>query len=145
MFENDKQILSGAADRTRGIGITGSHLANYYDHSMNSNNERVGAKISGKGLIRFHGSAGSASHGSQFNYSASGFTPTTIQKLSDVKNPQKELILKFINKKAQKLPELSFFKNLRELDLSGNLLNEEIKELNSLNYLKNLNLSNNKI
>jgi len=44
-----------------------------------------------------------------------------------------------------KLPELSLFKNLRELDLSGNLLTDEVKELNSLNFLKNLNLSFNKI
>ena len=43
-----------------------------------------------------------------------------------------------------KISEIQLFKNLRELDLTGNML-QEVKELNSLNFLKNLNLSYNKI
>jgi len=62
-----------------------------------------------------------------------------------VKNPQKLLTFRFVNRKATKITEISLFKNLRELDLTGNMLQEEIKELNALNFLKNLNLSYNKI
>ena len=75
----------------------------------------------------------------------STFPAAPIQKLSDIKNPQKLLTLRFVNRKASKLAEISLFKNLRELDLSGNMLQEEVQELNSLNFLKNLNLSYNKI
>lgn len=73
------------------------------------------------------------------------FPAVPIQKLSDIKNPQKLLTLRFVNKKATRLAEISLFKNLRELDLSGNMLQEEVPELNCLNFLKNLNLSYNKI
>ena len=49
-----------------------------------------------------------------------------------------------MNRKVTKISEIQLFKNLRELDLTGNML-QEVKELNSLNFLKNLNLSYNKI
>lgn len=52
---------------------------------------------------------------------------------------------RFVNQKATKLTEISSFKNLQELDLSGNLLQEQVKELQRLNFLKRLSLSNNKI
>jgi len=96
-------------------------------------------------MIKFIGSAGSGSHGSNFNSSVSTFPAAPIQRLSDVKNPQKLLTFRFVNRKATKITEISLFKNLRELDLTGNMLQEEIKELNALNFLKNLNLSYNKI
>ena len=48
-----------------------------------------------------------------------------------------------MNKKATKIGEIAQFKNLQELDLSGNLLKEEVRELSCLNFLKRLNLSNN--
>ena len=41
--------------------------------------------------------------------------------------------------------ELRAFKNLTQLDLSGNLLTKEVPELKELQFLKKLNLSNNQI
>ena len=41
--------------------------------------------------------------------------------------------------------DIQLFKNLTELDLSGNLLFQEVKELKALTFLKKLNLSNNQI
>jgi hypothetical protein len=72
------------------------------------------------------GSAGSVSHGSNFNSSTSTFPAAPIQKLSDVKTPQKLTSFRFVNRKATKLQEISLFKNLLELDLSGNLLQEQV-------------------
>jgi len=53
------------------------------------------------------------------------------------------MTFRFVNKKATKIGEIAQFKNLQELDLSGNLLKEEVRELSCLNFLKRLNLSNN--
>lgn len=55
------------------------------------------------------------------------------------------MTFRFVNKKATKIGEIAQFKNLQELDLSGNLLKEEVRELSCLNFLKRLNLSNNQI
>ena len=55
------------------------------------------------------------------------------------------MTFRFVNRKVTKIQEIIHFKNLQELDLSGNLLQEEIKELGYLNFLKRLNLSNNQI
>ena len=55
------------------------------------------------------------------------------------------MTFRFVNKKATEIGELAQFKNLQELDLSGNLLKEEVRELSCLNFLKRLNLSNNQI
>ena len=69
-----------------------------------------------------HGSAGSGSRGSNFNSSASTFPNAPVAKLSEVKNPQKLMTFRFVNRKVQTLPDIGLFKNLQELDLSGNLL-----------------------
>lgn len=47
---------------------------------------------------------------------------------------------RFVNRKATILNEISLFKNLQELDLSGNLLQEQVRELCFLNFLKRLSL-----
>ena len=113
---------------------------------MTSNNERrPSTNKNSKGLIRFMGSAGSGSRGSHFNSSVSTI-PAQIQKLSDYKNPQKENFLFWVNRKATTIPEISSFKNLTELDLSWNTLQQEgLRELKKLLFLKNLNLSHNKL
>ena len=88
------------------------------------------AKTSGKGS-------------SNFNSSATTIPAAPIQKLSDVQNPQKFMTFRFVNRKVTKIQEIIHFKNLQELDLSGNLLQEQVKELGYLSFLKRLNLSNN--
>jgi hypothetical protein len=77
-----------------------------------------------KGIVGFIGSAGSGSRGSNFNSSASTFQAGPIHKLQDVKNPQKLMSFRFVNKLATKLTEISTFKNLQELDVSGNCLQQ---------------------
>lgn len=74
-------------------------------------------------------SGGSGSRGSNFNSSTSTFPAAPVSKLSEVKNPQKLMSFRFINQKATKLTEIATFKNLQELDLSGNLLQDQVKEL----------------
>ena len=85
---DDRQIMSGAIDgRNRGgfHNLINNYQENYYQNqSLTSNNERVNAKISSKGFVKF---SGSGSHGSNFNSSVSTFPAAPIQKLSDVKNP----------------------------------------------------------
>lgn len=53
------------------------------------------------------------------------------------------MTFRFVNRKVTKICEIIHFKNLQELDLSGNLLQEQVKELGYLSFLKRLNLSNN--
>lgn len=53
------------------------------------------------------------------------------------------MTFQFVNRKIMQIPEIVNFKNLQELDLSGNLLQEKVGELGYLNFLKRLNLSNN--
>jgi len=53
------------------------------------------------------------------------------------------MTFRFVNRKVLQVPEIVLFKNLQELDLSGNLLQEQVKELGYLSFLKRLNLSNN--
>lgn len=62
-----------------------------------------------------------------------------------MKNPQNETYFSFANKKVTKLAEINLFKNLQELDVSGNLLQSPVKELLTLKFLQRLNLSNNHI
>lgn len=98
-----------------------------------------------KGMVNFIGSAGSGSRGSNFNSSASTFQAGPVNRLQDVKNPQKLMSFRFANKNVTKLNEICLFKNLQELDVSGNCLQQQVKELKELNFLKRLNLSNNQI
>jgi len=55
------------------------------------------------------------------------------------------MTFRFANRKATKISDIGLFKNLQELDLSGNLLKEQVQDLFALNFLKRLNLSNNSI
>lgn len=43
------------------------------------------------------------------------------------------------------LTEIQKFRNLTELDVSGNKLTSEVKELHRLSFLKKLSISNNQI
>lgn len=43
------------------------------------------------------------------------------------------------------LSEIQKFRNLTELDVSGNKLTSEVKELHRLSFLKKLSISNNQI
>lgn len=71
--------MSGAIDgRNRGgfHNLINNYQENYYQNqSLTSNNERVNAKISGKGFVKF---SGSGSHGSNFNSSVSTFPAAPI-------------------------------------------------------------------
>ena len=55
-----------------------------------------------------------------------------IASLNDVNNPQYFISLRFSNRKVTELRGINRFKNLSELDISGNLLTEEIPELKTL-------------
>ena len=50
-----------------------------------------------------------------------------------------------MNRKAAHLNEIERFRNLTELDVSGNLLVQEVTGLIKLPFLKKLNLANNQI
>jgi Leucine-rich repeat (LRR) protein len=52
-----------------------------------------------------------------------------IKSLQDVNNPQYFISLRFSDRKINDLKGIYKFKNLSELDISGNLLTEEIPEL----------------
>lgn len=106
------------------------------------NKHPVSAKTKFGGIQK---SGGSGSRGSNFNSSTSTFPAAPVSKLSDVKNPQKLMTFRFVNQKASKITEICQFKNLQDLDLSGNLLQEQVKELSCLSFLKRLSLCNNKI
>lgn len=70
---------------------------------------------------------------------------TAIKSLSEVKAPSLLISFRFINKQATNLSEISKFRNLTELDLSGNLLKLGIPELKKLSFLKKLSIANNQI
>ena len=52
---------------------------------------------------------------------------------------------RFVNRKATHLQDISTFKNLTELDVDGNLLQNEVPELKKLAFLKKLSLAGNQI
>jgi len=68
-----------------------------------------------------------------------------IKSLDEVSRPHTLISFKFINWKvtAKDLSGIKEFKNLVDLDLSGNLIIEENEEFRKLNFLKKLNLSSN--
>lgn len=68
-----------------------------------------------------------------------------VKSLTEVKNPSNLITFRFVNRKVTHLKEISRFRNLTELDVNGNLLQQEVPELSSLPYLKKLNLSGNQI
>jgi Leucine-rich repeat (LRR) protein len=70
---------------------------------------------------------------------------TAIKSLSEVKNPQLLITFRFVNRAVESVSEISRFRNLTELDLSGNLLRSEIPELMKLTFLKKLSIVSNRI
>ena len=66
------------------------------------------------------------------------------------KNPASLICFRYTGQAATSIPELKSYKNLviltqAELDLSDNCIEQEIKELSTLKYLKKLSLSGNHI
>ncbi|CAG9322141.1 unnamed protein product [Blepharisma stoltei] len=72
----------------------------------------------------------------------SEFTP---KNLSDIAKPSALVSLLWANRDETELNGIEKFKNLAELDISGNYLSSEVTQLLSLKYLKKLILSNNHI
>lgn len=70
---------------------------------------------------------------------------TAIKSLSEVKNPQLLITFRFVNRGIENLSEIRKFRNLTDLDLSGNLLRQEVPELMKLTFLKKLSIAGNKI
>ena len=66
-----------------------------------------------------------------------------VKSLSEVKNPSNLITFRFMNRKVTHLKDISRFRNLTELDVNGNLLQQEVPELSSLPFLKKLNLAGN--
>mmetsp|Transcript_30612 Transcript_30612/g.46979 ORF Transcript_30612/g.46979 Transcript_30612/m.46979 type:complete len:107 (+) Transcript_30612:2228-2548(+) len=106
--------MSGTVGSRAGGQITKGHSVIYHDQYTNKQNKKKGVHT---GI-----SMESGSRGSNYNSSVSTFPAAPVQKLSDVSNPQKFMTFRFVNRKATKISEISLFKNLQELDLSGNLL-----------------------
>lgn len=63
--------------------------------------------------------------------------------MAEVKNPQSLITFRFVNRKVSNLNEIERFRNLTELDVSGNLLQTEVPELTKLPFLKKLNIAGN--
>lgn len=70
---------------------------------------------------------------------------TALKSLSEVKDPKLLINFRFVNKGVESLTEISNFRNLTELDLTGNLLRNEVPQLLKLQFLKKLTLVNNRI
>ena len=70
---------------------------------------------------------------------------TAIKSLSEVKNPPSLITFRFVNRGVATLDEIQKFRNLTELDVSGNQLRFEVPELKRLTFLKKLSIANNKI
>lgn len=68
---------------------------------------------------------------------------TAIKSLSEVKNPPSLITFRFVSRGVTELSEIQKFRNLTELDVSGNKLTSEVKELHRLSFLKKLSISNN--
>ena len=87
-----------------------------------------------------------SSNGSSTHFNTSSTTvPGAVKNLAEVKNPQFFISFRFNDRKVSELKDIAHFKNLTQLDISGNTLREGIPELKQLNFLKKLNLSNNGI
>jgi Leucine-rich repeat (LRR) protein len=70
---------------------------------------------------------------------------TALKSLSEVKDPKLLINFRFVNKGVETLTEISNFRNLTELDLTGNLLRNPVPQLLKLQFLKKLTLLNNRI
>mmetsp|Transcript_21902 Transcript_21902/g.39951 ORF Transcript_21902/g.39951 Transcript_21902/m.39951 type:complete len:589 (-) Transcript_21902:27-1793(-) len=69
----------------------------------------------------------------------------TVRSLEEIPNPSALVSLQFTNRSLHDLPSLSAFKNLTELDLSGNCFAHGLLSLQALKYLRRLNLAENGI
>jgi Leucine-rich repeat (LRR) protein len=70
---------------------------------------------------------------------------TAIKSLSEVKNPPSLITFRFVNRGVTTLEEIQKFRNLTELDVSGNQLRFEVPELKRLTFLKKLSIAKNQI
>lgn len=70
-----------------------------------------------------------SSNGSVIGTASMTTTMTGIRSLSEVKNPSMFIQWRFSDRKLTELKDIGQFKNLTDLDISGNLLQTEIKEL----------------
>ena len=68
---------------------------------------------------------------------------TAIKSLSEVKNPSLLISFRFVNRGMESVADICKFRNLTELDLSGNLLRAEVTELIKLPFLKKLLIASN--
>lgn len=68
---------------------------------------------------------------------------TAIKSLSEVKNPPSLITFRFVGRGVTDLTEIQKFRNLTELDVSGNQLRYEVKELQRLTFLKRLSIAGN--
>ncbi|OMJ95668.1 hypothetical protein SteCoe_918 [Stentor coeruleus] len=68
-----------------------------------------------------------------------------IESLDSKKNPASLVSLSLCNQNLQETSGIQKFKNLTEIDLSGNFLKNPVNEIFNLKYLKKINLSNNEI
>ena len=64
----------------------------------------------------------SSSNGSALGSASMTTNMTGIKSLSEVKNPSMFISWRFCDRKLTDLKDISNFKNLAELDISGNLL-----------------------
>ena len=82
---------------------------------------------------------------SNSSFSNSSNTTVPVRSLNEVKNPSHLISFRFINRKVTHLNDIGRFRNLTELDVNGNLLKQEVPELQKLPFLKKLNLAGNQI
>lgn len=71
--------------------------------------------------------------------------PTSQRSLEDIPNPSALVSLQFTHRAAHDLPLLSVFKNVTELDLTGNCFARGLPALHALKFLKRLTLAENGI
>ncbi|CDW72911.1 UNKNOWN [Stylonychia lemnae] len=86
-----------------------------------------------------------SSNGSALGSASQTTTMTGVKSLGEVKNPSMFISWRFCDRKLTDLKDIGQFKNLAELDISGNLLQNDISELRQLQFLRKLNLSQNQI
>jgi Leucine-rich repeat (LRR) protein len=71
--------------------------------------------------------------------------PPSVASLEEVASPCSLVSLQFTRRSVTDLPALASFKNLTELDLSGNCLANGLASLQALKFLRRLNLAENGI
>jgi len=61
--------------------------------------------------------------------SYNSYSTAPVKSLSEVKNPSLLISFRFVNRGVTRLDEIEKFRNLTELDVTGNLLQQEVPEL----------------